>query len=384
MHADRMPHTPHPSAPRPFRPARVAVAAVALVALAGCAMPRELSRREESRNSVLALAPQSSITVETHGAEVKFVASADDSVRIVTWKKVVGYNRRHVDTIWSQMRVTMERTGNELVLRTYEPERKIESVTVNFGPYHYGRTVEFKLTIAVPRGHAVTLRGDRGDVTAYGLDSDLSLDLHAGDVQIDEHTGRLEIETTAGDVRLARVDGPLRVRTHSGDVTADSLLAGADIHSASGGVSVMRSHGTFALETSSGDVKFKTSAGNATVRTGAGDIELLAQLDSLVAESTSGDQDLELASAPRHVSAQSSSGDVVLRVPGGSGGQLEIGTSSGTISVKSPVKVAGMSRVELTGDLGGAGSTWVHTSSGDITVETLHARTADNVGGDDQ
>ncbi len=376
----------------PLRPSRlarpsagglIAVAAIAgLAGLAGCDVPREGARREERLASVLPLAPQTSITVETHAVDVKFIASPDDSVRIVTWKRVIGFRKSSVDAIWSQMRVTMERTGNQLVLRTYEPERRIEHVTMNFGPYRYGRGIDFVLTIAVPKGHAVTLRGDRGDVTAFGLASDLTLDQHAGDARIAEHVGKVDIETSSGDVQLDAVSGAAHVRTHSGDVTADSLGAGADIHCASGGVSVTRSRGAFAIETTSGDVKLKASTGSANVRTGAGDIELFAQLDSLETESTSGDQTLDLAGAPRHVSAQSSSGDVVLRLPPGAGGQLEIGTSSGAISVKSPVKVAGMSRVELTGDLGGAGSTWIHTSSGDVTVEAVRVRTADNVGGD--
>jgi len=360
------------------------VAAGALALLAGCSVPRDLAKREERLASALALAPQTSLVVETHGADVHFVSSPDDSVRIVTYKRVQGFRRKSVDLIWSHMRVTMERTGNDLILRTYEPEHRIEHVNVYFGPYHYMHAIDFQLTIAVPRGHAITLRGDRGDVTAFGLANDLAVDLHAGDVRVDEHVGRVEVGTSAGDVSLASVRGPVGVHTHSGDVTADSLTAGAEIHSASGGVSVTRSSGLFALETTSGDVKVKNSQGSATLRTGAGGIEVYAQLDSLTAESASGDQALELASAPRRVSAQSSSGDIRLVLPPAAGGQLEIGTSSGTISVKSPVKVAGMSRVELTGDLGGAGNTWIHTSSGDITVEAGRPRTADNVGGDDR
>jgi DUF4097 and DUF4098 domain-containing protein YvlB len=172
------------------------------------------------------------------------------------------------------------------------------------------------------------------------------------------------------------------VRTHSGDVQADSLLAGGEIHSASGNVSVTRSGGVFTIETTSGDVKFKTSRGSASVRTGSGDIELYAVLDTLLAESTSGNQQLELAGVARHVSAQSSSGDISLTLPADTGGQLEIETSSGTISAKDLARVTGMSRTGLTGDLGGGGSTWIHTSSGDISVVPARANTADNAGGD--
>jgi hypothetical protein len=361
-----------------------ALAALLALGLAGCSMPREGTQREERVKSALPLAPQTALTVETHAADIHFLASPDDSVHVVTWKRVQGLSRHNVDLVWNQLRVTVERAGNELILRTYEPDRSIEHVSVNFGRYHYHRSIDFELTIAVPAGHPVTLRGDRGDVTAFGLASDLAFDLHSGEVRVDEQRGRLDVETSSGDVAASGVAGPTLVRTHSGDVQADSLLAGAEIHSASGNVSVTRSGGLFTIETTSGDVKFKTSHGRASVRTGSGDIELFAQLDTLIAESTSGDQELELLGPPLHVSAQSSSGDVTVTLPPDTGGQLEIETSSGTISAKNLARVTGMSRTELTGDLGGKGSTWIHTSSGDITVVPAHATTADNGGGDAQ
>jgi DUF4097 and DUF4098 domain-containing protein YvlB len=242
-----------------------------------------------------------------------------------------------------------------------------------FGPYRYHRSVEIQLTIAVPKRCAVTLHGDNGDVTAFGLASDLSLQTRSGDVQLTEQTGGADVETSSGDVKLSGVTGAVRLRTRSGDVQADSLLAGADVTTSSGDVTVTRSIGPFAIETGAGDLHLKTSRGNTNLRTGSGDIELYVAADTLVVESNSGDQTLDLERAPGRVSAQAISGDVELRLPTGSGGRLDVETSTGSISVTSPLHVESMSRRHLAGALGGPGATWVHTSSGDITVTAAHA-----------
>jgi len=374
---------PNPRFPGQEQPARPAgrvgalnaiAAGAALVALAGCMPETPMHVREERLKSSLLLSPQTALVLESHAADVRFVASPDDSIRVLTWKRVQGFSRRSTDALWDAIRVTVERTGPALVLRVYEPPHGNEHVTVMFGPYRYRRAVELQLTIAVPKGRTVTLHGDNGDITAFGLTSDLTAQTRSGDVQLTEAAGAANIETSSGDVKLSLVEGPVRLRTRSGDVQADSLLAGADMVTTSGDVTVTRSVGPFGIETSSGELHLKTSRGNANLRTGSGDIELFADADTLVAESTSGDQTLDLERAPRRVSAQAGSGDVELRLPGGSGGQLDVETSSGTISVTSPLRVGSMSRRHLAGDLGGPGATWLHTSSGDITVTAAHAQ----------
>jgi DUF4097 and DUF4098 domain-containing protein YvlB len=340
--------------------------------------------REERILSSLALAPQTGLVIEAHGADVKLVTSPDDSVRVVTWKRVQGFSQRSVDALWSELRVTMERSGQALMLRVYTPRRGTEQVTVNFGPYRYRHAVEMLLTVSVPAGRDVTVHTDNGDVTAFALKSDLTLGTRSGDVHLVEQAGGATLETVSGDVKLVSVTGVVRLHTRSGDVVADSLLAGADIHTASGDVSVTRSLGPFGIETGSGEVHLKTSRGDASLRTSSGDIEYFASSDTLLTESTSGDQTLDLATAPRRVASQSTSGDIELALPASSGGQLDVETSSGAIAVTSPLKVDSASRKHLAGSLGGPGSTWVHTSSGDIKVSSAHDATAAASGGDAQ
>jgi len=363
--------------PRFARSGRFGLVALSLVLLAGCDMtPRDAHVREERILSVLALAPQTGLEVEAHGADVKLQTSPDDSVHVVTWKRVQGFSQRSVDAMWSELRVTMERTGPSLMLRVYTPRRGTERVTVNFGPYRYRHAVEMLLTISVPAGRSVTVHSDNGDVTAFGLRNDLTLGTRSGDVRLVEHAGGATLETVSGDVKIDRVNGVVRLHTRSGDVVADSLLAGADIHTGSGDVTVTRSAGPFGIETASGEVHLKTSHGDASLRTSSGDIEYYASSDTLLTESTSGDQTLDLVTVPRRVASQSTSGDIELALPADSGGQLDVETSSGAIAVTSPLKVDSMSRKHLAGVLGGAGSTWVHTSSGDIKVSTAHGASA--------
>src|SRR5689334_24583624 len=96
--------------PRGTLPAALLLAACLGLGVAGCGLPRETAQREERLLSSLALAPQTGLTVETHAADVKFVLSPDDSVHVVTWKRVQGLSRRNVARLWNQLRVTVERS----------------------------------------------------------------------------------------------------------------------------------------------------------------------------------------------------------------------------------------------------------------------------------
>ncbi len=360
-----------------FRPAGLlVVAGLALVAV-GCGERRPTHVREDRLASALPLAPQTAIRVETRSADVHLVPSPDDTVRVLTVKRVQSMSERSVDALWKQIRVTVERSGNELVLRVREPERGTSSVSVEAGPWRIRRRVEIEVTIAVPVGRPIAFVTERGDLDAHDLKQALTLDLYSGDAHIyDLDGGDLKVSATAGDVTIQRVRQPISVRTTSGEVEGEDLTGPVAVRATSGDVTLDRIAGRVAVETSSGDVQVDNAVGNALVSTSSGAATVRAQGDSVVIETSSGDQDISLLGPPRMVSLRSASGGIELALPRGAGGELDVQTATGKMSVSGAIKVGTMNRNHLTGNLGGAGTTVVRSSSGDIRLQAREASVA--------
>ncbi|QNE77666.1 DUF4097 family beta strand repeat protein [Streptomyces finlayi] len=68
--------------------------------------------------------------------------------------------------------------------------------------------------VKVPRGVAVTVQGDNGDVTATGFDTRLDLTSDNGEVVVRDSSGPLKLKSDNGEVRAERISAP-SVNAHS-------------------------------------------------------------------------------------------------------------------------------------------------------------------------
>jgi hypothetical protein len=358
---------------------RAAVPAVLGLALllAGCDEDRASHVREDRIASTLALGPQKALRIETRSADVHLVPSPDDTVRVLTVKRVQSLSERSVDALWSQIKVTVERAGDDLVLRVREPENGTRRVTVSAGPWRMRRRVEIEITVGVPLGRDVAVLTERGDVDAHDLKNALTLDLTSGDAHLyDLDGGSLRSTSTSGDITIQRVRQPVQIRTTAGDVEAEDVTGSMTVRATSGSVTLDRVQGRVAIETSTGDVDADGVVGNALVSTSSGDANVKAQGDTILVDTASGDQVVDVFGAPSWVSLKSASGQIELQMPRGVGGALDVQTATGAMSVSSPLAIGRTSRNQLTGGLGGNGHTFVRSSSGDITISARSATAA--------
>jgi DUF4097 and DUF4098 domain-containing protein YvlB len=350
------------------------VAALALLA-SGCRDGRRDSVHEERTASAIALGDQKVVRIETRSADVHVVQSPDDTVRVIFYRRIQSVSARSVKAMAAQIKVTMERQGDLLVFRVREPERSGTRVNVDAGTATVSsisvrRSTEIELTVAVPARASIECETARGDYDAVGLSQPISLIATSGDIELSQLSGPARVQTTSGDVTLRDLTYPSTVRVTAGDIDAINVT-GLTVRATSGDVSARGVRGGLRFETSTGDVSASEVSGTVMISTSAGEVELTAAAaDSCVIETASGDIEAGLTIAPRHVQVRSSSGDVVLGMPSGAGGALDLQTATGTLQVKSAVDVETMNRNRLTGRLGGAGSVAVRTSSGDITLAT--------------
>ncbi len=345
------------------------VLAVAALVAAGCNERRGVVR-EDRIASAVALGSSAIVRIETRSADVHLIASPDDTVRVVTARRVEGSTAQNADAVFNQIKVTMERQGDMLVLRVREPDRRRPRVTVDAGPWRVRRSVEIELTIAVPARARIECETARGDFDATGLPQQAAFVSNTGDVELIRMTGRASVQTTSGDVTLRECDGPALVRVTSGDVDANDLRGGLIVRATSGDVSATGVRGGARIETSTGDVGANDIVGPVFVSTSAGDVDLSATADSCAIETASGDVQARLSGVPRFVQVRTSAGRVELVIPERTGGTLDLQTSSGAMSVRNELAVDTMNRNRLTGRLGGTGTVAVRTSSGDIALSS--------------
>jgi hypothetical protein len=179
----------------------------------------------------------------------------------------------------------------------------------------------------------------------------------SGDQKIEGLKGNVELESGSGDLQLARLTGDMRFQTGSGNVRGHELSGPARIKAGSGDIEIE--------ETGVGDVEIRTGSGNITVNGINGGFH---------AEAGSGD--IRAKGVPKNMwSVRSGSGNVNLGVPSDAAFDVDISSSSGSVTLGHPVTTTVQGRIQesrksVVGKVHGGGPTIsVHTGSGDVHVD---------------
>ena len=209
------------------------------------------------------------------------------------------------------------------------------SVRIDYINYN---NISIDYEITVPYDTAVRAHTGSGDQTVEGL------------------KGRIDLESGSGDLTLAKLTGDMRFQTGSGNVHGRELAGPARVKAGSGDINIE--------ETGQGDVD---------IRTGSGDITVKGINGGFHAEAGSGD--IHGEGSPKNLwSVRTGSGNVRLKVPPDAAFDVDISSSSGSVTMGHPVTTTVQGKVEshksVMGKVRGGGPTIsVHTGSGDVDVE---------------
>jgi hypothetical protein len=135
-----------------------------------------------------------------------------------------------------------------------------------------------------------------------------------GDVRIDELVGRVRARVRDADIEVRGVDGPVKLRVVGGDTTLDEI------------------RGPVEVTTSEGDIRASWITGPVEARTNDGSITLEHVSGPITAKSLDGSVELSEVEGP--VDARSEAGTVSASFTRATGGSLETGV--GTVSVTLP------------------------------------------------
>jgi lia operon protein LiaG len=220
--------------------------------------------------------------------------------------------------------------------------------------------------------------------------SSSGLDAHA-DLDIGVPAGtRLAMHLAAGDIDVANVDGQIQVHTHTGRVNAKDVKGGLLVDTGSGSVDVSGVAGDLDVDTGSGSVRVEeVKGGMLKVDTGSGGVDVTdARVDDLRVDTGSGHVELseihagdilvdtgsggvtvDLSSDVANLTVDTGSGGVTLYVPRNLGADFQVGTGGGNIRVDVPHQTRHVERNEARGRIGdGRGRIRVDTGSGSVQI----------------
>jgi hypothetical protein len=188
------------------------------------------------------------------------------------------------------------------------------------------RTPSANLVVSVPQKATITARSGDGSITVRGVTGKLDLDTEDGSVRVEEVKGDLAIRTGDGAVDVRRIEGGARINTGDGSIRADGMLKALDVETRDGSVDINARSGSvvesdWAVTTGDGGVRLELPEG------------LNADLD---AQCSDGRVRVDTAAGQAADAAGSEERDrSSFRGKLGSGGKpLKVRSGSGSITVK--------------------------------------------------
>jgi len=221
----------------------------------------------------------------------------------------------------------------------------------------YGRGLEAwaDLEIRLPRGLTSAVRLGVGEMTATGIDGDLTLDVAAASVRAERTRGPLVVDTGSGDVVMSDNEGSdILVDTGSGSVEIDGLRGGR-----------------VKVDTGSGEVTAsRVAVEDLLVDTGSGGVELNdVTAPTISVDTGSGGVHVGLSRGPRSLIVDTGSGGVTILGPPDLGAEVEVETGSGSIHTDYALVLTHKEHGYLQGTIGdGRGHIKVDTGSGGVSI----------------
>jgi hypothetical protein len=241
---------------------------------------------------------------------------------------------------------------------------KIQSGNSWFGGDHKAEAQELQSNPPL-RQNGNSIRIDYVNINNISIDYEITVPEEtairahtgSGNQTIEGVRGNIELESGSGDLKLARLTGDMRFQTGSGNVRGRELAGPAKIKAGSGDIEIE-----------------ETGAGDMEIRTGSGNINVSGINGGFHAEAGSGD--IHGKGVPKSTwSVRTGSGNVTLSVPPDAAFDVDVSSSSGTVTLGHPVTTTVQGRIQemkksVVGKvLGGGPTISVHTGSGDVAVD---------------
>ena len=333
------------------------------VCLVACSFAAQAAEKRLDRT--FSVAPGGRLTIEADGSDLRVTGTGGNQV--VVHVLLTGSERT-----LARMTMSAEQSGNDVAVVTKHGTGKwtdwLPGIWISDG----------KIEVQVPREYNIDIRTSGGDMTVGQLQGTARGRTSGGDIWVTDIHGPLDMQTSGGDVHVEQIEGQTRISTSGGDIEIARLNGDLDAKTSGGYIHLDDVVGKVLARTSSGNVIARSVRGDSDLKTSGGDIR--ATIDGKIAAHTSGgDVTAELIGENRGISVSSSGGDLTVRVPKETKGELNAATSGGSVRTELPVTTTEMGEHKLTGTINGGGnSIYARTSGGNIKVLTAGAPASSN------
>lgn len=224
-------------------------------------------------------------------------------------------------------------------------EIKVEHLPKN--TIHFSYSGNLKLDVYLPKAYAEALDVDAtsANVSADELNiGKLTVNTTSGDIKVLQATAKdISLETTSGNGQVNGTFDSFQFKATSGDFTSENLVSQkTSFGTSSGNVRIKGSVGDMEFHSSSGDlVSDAITATSARVESSSGKAVLKGNPGNVVSRHTSGDLTLEYSEFAADIRAESSSGNVTIKLPANAEFAVRYDASSGRPTIDFPVTIQG-------------------------------------------
>lgn len=170
--------------------------------------------------------------------------------------------------------------------------------------------VSVDMEISVPKKAAVTVRGERGDVSVSDMAKPVVVNTSKGDIEVRDTGGDVTIDMRKGDVKVSDTKGDVKISGRGGEVNVSGATGGLTLDG--------EFYGPIRADKITKGVRFVSQRTDLTLTQLAGHME-------------AGSGNLEIADAPGNLSLRTNSYDVNIE---NAGGKLKIDNRNGNIEVR--------------------------------------------------
>ncbi len=230
--------------------------------------------------------------------KVDVEGSQQQTVTYQVIRKVKASSEQEAQKLLDAARLVASRQGDSVTMRIDQPNC-----------WNCGFHSELKVTAPYATREAI-ISTTAGEIEVKNIEGRINVDSSAGAIRADNIGGGVRAETAGGPITLGSIGGPVRCDTAGGPIKVGSVRGEAVLSTSGGGIEVGSVQGSLRAETSGGSIRAQRVEGQVFAGTSGGGITIGEAMGRVVAETAGGS--IEIAKAPRGVTAETAGGPIKL------------------------------------------------------------------------
>jgi DUF4097 and DUF4098 domain-containing protein YvlB len=276
------------------------------------------------------------ITIRNNRGDIAVRPSEEPQIRVSGKKNVKAWNEKDAERIATAVSVEVVKNGDGYEIRPASPGGGDSRVSVD-------------MEISVPKKAAVTVRGEKGDVSVSDMAKPVVVNTSRGDIEVRDTGGDVTIDMRKGDAKVSDTKGDVKISGRGGEVNvsgatggftldgefygpirADKIAKGVRFVSQRTDLTLTQLAGH--MEAGSGNLEIADAPGNLTLRTNSYDVSVENASGKVKIDNRNGNVEVRFSFPPREdIEITNSSSPITLSLPESSSFEIFADCHSGDI-----------------------------------------------------